>query len=138
MRHSIGFVYSALNSDVHAQIVRDLLVLSGEWDIEVYDPKNEFSELLGQLQIPKTEEKPELYIIYRTEKEWPESPGDGIKVQRDLKPSGKDIMLNGEPRVGYFLKPQGWDGPNLTERYLNRPYPKGMGVVDPFMIAIWG
>lgn len=142
--HTVKLFYDTLDSQVQAQIVRDLLVMGGEWEmgISMKDvpeaDKNALMPFLEELGIPESFGNPELYIVYKTGDDWPPHPTDCPVVERDLSPGESDISLDGEARIGYFLKPQGRDGANLTERYLNRSYPKGRGYVDPILLSIWG
>lgn len=138
--NSVGIVYDKMNDNVEAQVTRDFLLLSGEFTgLAYFDPKGEVSaEIMYELGIPKTEVPPILYVVYKTGDEWPSTDPSIQRVERDLKPEVNGPRLNPEPRIGYFLKPQGRSGANLTERYLNRSYPRGRGVIDPLMLLIWG
>lgn len=138
--NSVGIVYDKMNDNVEAQVTRDFLLLSGEFtDLAYFDPKGEVSaEIMYELGIPKTEVPPILYVVYKTGDEWPSTDPSIQRVERDLKPEVNGPRLDTEPRIGYFIKPQGRSGANLTERYLNRSYPRGRGVVDPMMLLMWG
>lgn len=138
--NSVGIVYDEMTDSVEAQITRDFLLLSGEFsDLAYFDQKGEVSkEIMDQLGIPKTEIPPILYVVYKTGDEWPSTDHTIERVERDLKPDVQGPKLYGDPKVGYFLKPQGRPGANLTERYMNRSYPRGKGVVNPLMLLMWG
>ena len=142
--HTVKLFYDVLDSQVQAQVVRDLLVMGGEWEVgvsmkDVPDAdKNTLMPFLEELGIAESFGNPELYLVYRTGAEWPPHPTDCPVVERDLAPGESDISLDGEARIGYFLKPQGRDGANLTERYLNRSYPRGKGYIPNGLIDILG
>lgn len=141
MANIVGILYDRMTDDVKAQITRDFLLLGCEFrDIAFLDKDGAMdSALMAELEIPRvTEGKPTLYIVYKTGKEWPDSPSDVVRVERDLCPSDVANKLDPTPRVGYYLKPQGRTGANLTERYLNRSYPKGKGFVNQWMLHMWG
>jgi hypothetical protein len=136
----VGIVYDEMNQSVEAQVTRDFLLLSGEFsDLAYFDQKGEMSaSLMEELGIPKTDALPNLYVVYKTGEKWPYTDPGITRVERDLKPEVKGPLLDCNPQVGYFLKPQGRSGANLTERYLNRSYPRGRGVVNPLMLLVWG
>ena len=138
--NSVGIVYDQMNDNVEAQVTRDFLLLSGEFkDLAYFDQKGEVStEIMYELGIPKTDVPPILYVVYKTTDEWPQTDPSVQRVERDLKPEVNGPRLDADPRIGYFLKPQGRSGANLTERYLNRSYPRGRGVINPLMLLIWG
>ena len=142
--HTVKLFYDTLDSQVQAQIVRDLLVMAGEWEVGVNmqdlpdADQNILAPFLEELGVPKSFGQAELYMVYKTGEDWPQHPSDCPTVERDLAPQASEMTLSGEPHIGYFLKPQGRDGANLTERYLNRSYPKGRGYIDPILIGIWG
>jgi len=129
----LGIYYDKLTSSIAAQIVRDLLAVSREYEFSVLDTGGKFEKsLLQELGIPFAETgKPELAVVYKEGEAWPAYPEDTTLVKRDLMISKKKQTLSTENKIGYFLKPQGRVGPNLTERYLNRAYPKGKGFIDP-------
>lgn len=137
---NVGIIYDDFNEDVQVQVVRDLLILAGQWDIQVNDQGKMLpNELLDQLQCKSTEDKPDLYVVYKTTEEWPKYPNEGVEVvKRDMKPDDASIGLDPNPRVGYFLKPQGRGYTNRTEMYLNRRHPQGKGVINPWVSLIWG
>lgn len=124
--NSVGIVYTEMNDSVKAQLVRDFLILSGEFtDIAYFDQSGSVDKsIMEELGIPKTNTLPVLYLVYKTGESWPYTDSSVPVVQRDLKPPNVGPNLDPEPRVGYYLKPQGRDGANLTERYLNRVYPR--------------
>jgi hypothetical protein len=131
----VGIYYTDYSSDLAAQITRDLLALSGEFKICVLDPGKKFDvSLLNNLGISLVETgEPDLAVAYKLKDTWPEVPQGVTVVERNLKPDEDKIGLSQENKIGYYVKKQGRDGPNLTERYLNRAYPKGRGFVDPSM-----
>jgi len=135
----VGLIYDQMTDDVKAQIVRDLLILNGRWDVAARDVTGNFdmSVLAGIGVAVETEKLPELYVVYKTGKEWPKSPTGIPAVNRDMCPDTTTDTLDFNEKVGYYLKPQGRDGANLTEMYLNRAYPKGNGVVDPLVVLLW-
>ncbi len=136
---SVGLIYDQMNLDVQTQIVRDLLVLAGDFKFDVFDQQQQFdTNLLKQLELKSTEIPPSLYIVYKTGETWPKSPAGITTVQRDMCPPQEKMSLDPNPKIGYYLNPQGRDGANLTERYLNRSYPRGNGVVNPLITLLWG
>ena len=135
----VGIVYDELNSTVEVQIVRDLLVLGGQWDIAVNDLGGKVDpKLFSEMGIPQVTSPIELCIVYKFGKDWPEHPEGVETVERDLHVSDVEVGLDPEVKIGYYLKPQGRDGANLTERYLNRSYPRGRGIIDPLVTMMWG
>jgi len=135
---TVGLVYDKLTDDVLAQIVRDLLILQGGWDFDVNDVSKEISPgWIASLGLGETLTSPDLYVVYKVGDTWPEVPNGSQCVKRDLKVTDAGIGLDPGPKVGYYLKPQGRTGSNLTERYLNRAYPKGRGVIDPLVMLLW-
>lgn len=137
---SVGIVYDQMTTDVQAQIVRDFLILSCEFDDLGYlDPSGQVdTSIMEELGVPKGVGIPELYIVYKTGKVWPTTDRSVERVERDLSPPNANITLSGEPRIGYYLKEQGRPGANLTERYLNRSHPQGRGFVSQWMLHMWG
>jgi hypothetical protein len=119
-------------------------VLAGEWEFGIAldnlpdADKTQLTPYLAELGIPASFAKPELYLVYKTGAEYPKHPTDAPTVERDLKIHDDELRLDGEARIGYYLKPQGRDGPNRTEQYLTRQYPRGRGYIDPFLSNIWG
>ena len=142
--HTAQLFYDCLDEQVIAQIVRDLLVMGGEWEVGVDlrnlpdADQNTLKPFLAELGIAPSFGKPELYLVYKTGDEYPQHPIDCPVVERDLNPTGSDLRLDTEARIGYYLKPQGRDGANLTERYLNRSYPKGRGYVPQELRFLMG
>ncbi len=137
----VGLYYEAISPNVQAQILRDLLVLSSEFDGDfvVNDTKGMVTpQLLDDLNLSTSASPPSLAIRYKTGDKWPEVPMGIEVVDRDLQPQTAPANIDGTERVGYYLKPQGRDGASLTERYLNRSYPRGRGIVDPFIVLMWG
>lgn len=139
MKSVVGLIYGEMNEDVKAQITRDLIILNADWDFDLVDPAGKLDiGLLDMLNIKTTVELPTIYLVYKTGEKWPDSPLGVQRVERDMCPSNANTGLDPSERVGYYLKPQGRDGANLTERYLHRSYPRGRGIVDPFVLMLWG
>lgn len=138
-KNVIGFVADQITDDVQAQMVRDLLILSGEWDIFVSDPGSILEDaLLDQLGLSRDPSPPTLMLVYKTGDIWPTVETDVPVVKRDLKPDDCAPTLDGREQVGYYLAEQGRDGANRTEQFLNRAYPKGKGLVNPLVTLTWG
>lgn len=140
MVNVVTFACDEYTDDVQAQLIRDLLILSGNWDVALWDPKNLVDQsLLDQLAIEKAGgSKISLCILYKTGDDWPEAPSDvGTTVERDLKPDDTSPGLR-KDSVGFFLRPQGRGETNRTQHYLNRAYPKGKGIVNPLVQTMWG
>lgn len=137
--NSVGIIYDQMTDSVKTQIVRDFLMLSGEFsDLAYHDPAGSLDKTyMDELGIPATDDPPVLYVVYKTEDAWPKTPPNVPRVERDLKPANAGTSLSGEPAPGYYLKPQGRSGANLTERYLNRSAPRGKGVVNPLVLLLW-
>ncbi len=137
--NSVGIVYDQMNDSVKTQVVRDFLMLSAEFsDLAYNDAGGSMDKsYMEQLGIPATDDPPVLYVVYKTEDAWPQTPGNVPRVERDLRPDDVGPRLDGSPSVGYYLKPQGRSGANLTERYLNRSAPRGKGVVNPLVLLLW-
>ena len=135
-REVVCIVYETMNESVKVQVLRDFLRLSCEFAVSIADPKGLMDKaLLDEIGI--TQALPgspvALYVVYKTGEKWPQTPNEIPRVERDLCPPDGSPTLSGEPRVGYFLKPQGRSGANLTMRYLNRSYPRGRGFVQPWL-----
>lgn len=136
-RVTVSLMYDEFTSQVQSQITRDLMALQDNWEVQVNEEGTELNSLFDALGIPKVENAPELVILYRV-KEWlPEIPGVTV-FKRDLKPSLSETQIDPNPKVGYFLNPQGRDIASITERYLNRIAPQARGIVDPTIILLWG
>lgn len=144
--NSIGVVYDKMTDAVELQILRDLFILQSAYsDLYVNDPAGKMDlQLLEQISIGPTQDQPVLIIQYKDGPEWPDVdhwfPGLATKasiVQRDLAPEPNGPTLDGGPHVGYYLRPQGRNGANLTELYLNRSHPRGTGVTDPLVVFLW-
>lgn len=136
---SVGIIYDEMTEDVKAQITRDLIILNAEWDFDLVDPAGKLDiSILDMLGLKTTVELPSIYVVYKTGDEWPPSPLGVERVERDMCPSDGSPRLDPNAHVGYHLKPQGRDGASLTERYLHRSYPRGRGIVDPFVLMLWG
>lgn len=139
MANSVGIVVDcAITNDLLAQVTRDLLVLKAEFDVDLYDPERKVpASLLSTLKVSYTDKAPDLHLVYKVGEEWPAAP-DGVVVKRDLCPSSLETKFDADPKIGYYLKPQGRDIPSLAEQYLNRAYPKGTGIVNPMIVMLWG
>ena len=136
----ITFACDDFTEGVKAQLTRDLLVLKGQWDVALWDPKRLVPDsLLELLDIPRAGGDIALCILYKTRDTWPKAPTTSTScVERDLCPDDKSPSLRGDPEVGYFLRPQGKGMTNRTEYYLNRAYPKGKGISSPLIQLLWG
>lgn len=135
----VGFAFDEFTDDVQAQVVRDLLILLGDWDLSVSDPSCVLTdELLNQLGVTRSEAPATLMLVYKVGQKWPELNTSVPTVKRDLHPDYGGQGLDCNPHIGYYLKDQGRDGANRTEQYLNRAYPKGKGLVNPVVTLIWG
>jgi hypothetical protein len=134
---TVSFLYDEITSQVQSQITRDLMALQDNWDIQVNEEGTDLDSLFDALGIPKVENAPELVILYRV-KDWLPTPPGVTVFKRDLKPSILDTKVDPNPKIGYFLNPQGRDIAPITERYLNRVAPKARGVVDPQVLLLWG
>lgn len=141
----VAIYYDQMNQNVTAQIVRDFLVLSNEFPgLQYLDPNGQVDKSLMQalhIELAPQSKPVNLYVVYKCGKEYPDVPENEIrKVYRDLSPDDvrTKITQNDPDKIGYYLKPQGRTGANLTERYLNRAYPKGRGVTDPLVLLMWG
>lgn len=139
MTDVVGFAFNEFNDNVRSQLVRDLLILRGEWEFDVSDPQGVLTDdFLEKLDLVRSREKPTLVIVYKTGKDWPKVSYSIPKVERDLEPTSEEISIDPNPGVGYYLKEQGRDGANRTEQYLNRMYPRGKGVTNPLVLMQWG
>jgi hypothetical protein len=135
-REVVGIVYDRMTESVKAQVLRDFLRLTGEFQVSYSDQKGLMeTSIFDILNVTKASEGSPiaLFIVYKTGEEWPESPLEVPRIERDLCPPDGSPSLSGEPRVGYFIKPQGRTGANLTLRYLNRAYPRGRGLLQPWL-----
>ena len=136
---NVTFVTDEFTQDVEAQLVRDLMLLKGRWDITFVDPSNSLpDEILNLIEVQKGAGTPDFCLRYKTGEEWPEVHGDIPVFERDLCPTEEDRKLHLEPRVGFYLRPQGKGVTNRTELYLNRARPRGQGVVNPLVTLMWG
>lgn len=139
MTTSIGLVYDKMTDQVELQVLRDLMLLQGQWKIAVSDPQGLMDvAMLAELGIEKTDQPPELIINYKVGPDFKPAPSQIEEVRRDLCPPDNGPHLDPNEHQGYYLKPQGRDGTNLTELYLNRSHPRGNGVTDPFVVLLWG
>lgn len=136
-RNVVALVYDRMTSAVKVQVVRDFLLLSGSFPVSYSDEVGLMDKKLME-ELNVTEAVPgspiDLYIVYKTEKAWLETPSGITRVERDLCPADGSQRISGEPGVGYFLKPQGRTGANMTLRYLSRSYPRGKGFVQPWLL----
>lgn len=135
----VTFACTEYTDGVQAQLVRDLMLLQRTWDIALWDPKKLVPDsLLEKLNISRAGGEISLCICYKTGEEWPKAPSDVPVVERNLSPKdvSQDLLL--DPRSGPMLKPQGKGVTNRTEYYLNRAYPKGQGIVNPYVTSLWG
>lgn len=136
-RNVVLLVYDKMTESVKAQILRDLLLLSGSFLVSYRDKQGLVDDsILNQIGVIKAEDTApdDLIIVYKTGAKWPVYDKMITTVERDLCPNDNGQRLDDEPRIGYYLKPQGRNGANLTERYLNRAYPKGKGFVMPWLL----
>lgn len=139
MINSVGILYDQMNGDVEVQVLRDLMLLQGQFpDIWVNDPGGKMDpEMLKRIDVSLTTDPPALIINYKVGPEFLHTDPNMEVVERDLSPPNNAQSLDGDPRVGYYLQPQGRDGTNLTELYLNRAYPRGHGITDPLVVYLW-
>ena len=141
---TIGIAYDQMNESVYAQIVRDFLCLASEFPgLKYSDPAGQMNKsIMEDLGIDNAgpNDVPTLNIVYKVGTEYPEYDERIRTVRRDLCPhdTAPSLTQNDDNKVGYYLKPQGRAGANLTERYLNRSYPKGRGVTNPLVLMMWG
>jgi hypothetical protein len=137
----VGLYYDAYDQSIQAQILRDLLTLSVQFGaFSVNDTGGMVPKaMLEDLGLTKDGGPPELCIRYKTGEDWPETPRKVETVDRDLNPGTAEIRLHDqENNPGYYLRPQGRDGANLTDRYLNRSAPTGQGIASPLIMLLWG
>jgi hypothetical protein len=140
-KNVVGFAFDEFTDDVQAQLVRDLIILLGDWDFSVSDPNMVLNQpLLDQLGVVRADAnaQPTLVLVYKVGPNWPEVKLSIPQVKRDLSPEDNGQVLDCNPHVGYYLNEQGREGANRTEQYLNRAYPKGKGLVNPMVTLIWG
>ena len=136
----VQIIYDKLTNDTKAQIVRDLLVLRGECKIEL-NPKGLESILstIEMLNINLVKKKAGFLIVYKYGDAWPEFDESIKHVERDMKPEKMDNNLDLNEHVVYVPDNRGVrNGVNLTELYLNRNYPRGKGVTNPWVPLILG
>lgn len=137
--YPVGLVYDRMDSRVELQVLRDVITLSQKWNIAVNDAGGNVNlELLRLSGVELTDDEPVLYLVYKTGEEWPYSEPGVQVVRRDLQIKKADTHMNPNPEVGYFLRPQGRDGANLTELYLNRTAPRGNGLSNALVVLLWG
>jgi len=139
MSNVVGIIYDRMTDQVELQICRDLMLLKGEFpDLSVHDPAGKMDEaMLSAVGVPATLDEAQTVIVYKTGPDWPEVDPNIDVIERDLCPGDGAPKLDGDERPGYYLRPQGRDGANLTDVYLNRSYPRGNGVTDPLVILLW-
>lgn len=140
MIHPVGIQYDEMTDAVELQILRDFMLLKGEWpDVWVNDPAGEMDEqMLAQIGVSKTTDPPSLVINYKVGPEFLHVNTNRTVVERDLCPKDVSPKLDGDAHVGYYMRPQGRDGANLTEMYLNRSHPRGNGSFNPMITLLWG
>lgn len=139
MSNLVGLLYDENTNAIQSQVARDIMALAIDHpNMEVLS--SDFDWLVEGLGVKVVAAgTPSLYIRYKTGKDWPPKPDTGIVVDRDLVPEKSETLLHQDDQaVGYFLKPQGRDGRNLTNLYLNRIGPKTRGIVDPLLVMLWG
>ena len=137
--HVITFVCDEYTDNVQAQLVRDIMLLQRTWDIALWDPKSLVPDsLLEKLNVQRAGGTVALCINYKTGKDWPDVPTGVPVVERDMAPEDMSSDLLLDPLSGPTLAPQGKGTINRTEYYLNRAYPKGQGVVNPYVTMQWG
>lgn len=139
MSHPIGIVYDEFTDQVQLQILRDLMLLARSWEFCIYDPDRKINPaVLDAAGLVLTEAAPKLFLVYKTGPTWPSVPEGVSTVRRDLMPHPADLKIDPNPHVGYFLKEQGRDSANLTERYLGRSAPRGIGFSNFMVQYHWG
>lgn len=137
--NSVGIQYDKMTSDVEVQVLRDLMILQETFkDVWVNDPAGQMDDqMLARIGVSRTTDPPALIINYKVGDTFlPTDPNMEV-VERDLNPPRGGPMLDGDERMGYYLRPQGRDCTNFTEMYLNRAYPRGNGVTDPLVVYLW-
>lgn len=139
MINAVGIQYDQMTGDVEVQVLRDLMILQGTFgDVWVSDPAGKMdAEMLKRIGVGLTPDAPQLIINYKVGPEFLHTDPNMEVVERDLSPPNGAQKLDGEERVGYYLKPQGRDCTNFTELYLNRSHPRGNGVTDPLVVYLW-
>lgn len=127
------------DNNFKAQVIRDIVLLQAEWPLALSADSQISPDLAFALKLDIVSKSPELCLVYSTDGRWPKVDDCKRVVRRDLfvTPSEGGILDAG-PHVGYYLKPQGRFGPNLTQQYLNRAYPKGRGVPNMIIKLLWG
>ena len=135
----VGIQYDKMTGDVEVQVLRDLMILQGTFgDIWVNDPAGEMdTEMLKRIEVSVTPDPPVILINYKVGPDFLHVDPNMEVVERDLSPPNGAPKLDGDERVGYYLKPQGRDCTNFTELYLNRAHPRGNGVTDPLVVYLW-
>lgn len=127
----------ALQNDLHASILRDLLKLceaNGSFSVIAPEDLNAVVRLAGLTPVAKG--KANLTIHYSSEK------FTQAYLNEHRENSVFRCFAQQQTPVHYgkganpFLPQQGRRGANLTELYLSRQHPTGRGVVDPFVLSI--
>lgn len=138
---TVLILYDTMTEAVKVHITRDFLLLAGEFTGLAYlDPAGQVDqalmEKLGVERAPADTE-PIMNLVYKVV-DWPEVDEVVPTVKRDLSPQVNiQRVIQQDNNMGHPLKPQGRPGANLTERYLNRSYPKGRGVHNPLVLLLW-
>jgi len=146
MSHPIGIVYDKMSSQVEIQILKDLMLLSRQWDIKYVDEGQKLDpSLMAQAGLEASDDMPTMWLVYKTGASYPPVPvefelGEAQTpvVYRDLEVKISEPRIDGTPRSGHYLKEQGRDGADLTDLYLNRQYPRGKGLSDAMIVYLWG
>lgn len=137
--YPVGLVYDDMSSSVELQILRDLTTIAQQWPIEVTDNGGRLDlGLLRHAGLTITREPAVLNLVYKTGDEWPYVDPEVQAVYRDLQVKKTAPNIGKSSEVGYYLRPQGRDGANLTELYLNRTAPRGNGLSDAMVVLLWG
>lgn len=137
----VRILYDAMTEEVRIGITRDFLLLAGSFKNLAYlDPDGQMDQALMEklgIDVAPSDAVPVLNILYKTNV-WLRVDPSIRTVKRDLAPKNLNQKIYEQPNnPGYVLKPQGRPGANMTELYLNRPYPKGTGVKDPLVLLLW-
>jgi hypothetical protein len=135
----VGLLYDKMTDNVEIQVLRDLMILMGDYPALLVNdgPGKMDPSMLAELGISSTDEDPQLIINYKVGSRFLPVDNNVDVVERDLNPINDSPQLDGHGRPGFYLRPQGRDGANLTELYLNRSHPRGHGITDPLAILLW-
>lgn len=141
----VGLVYDRYTPEVENQILRDVQQMRqvAERDEEVVVVCSDAApdRMLAQLDTRRvpTLEMATLWIVYRTQEDWPVPPNwCTTEVRRDLYQGVAQVslmQLDEDEVNGYYLPPQGRLSPDTLS--LNRPAPNGYIPVNPALVAIW-